>query len=334
MPAAGTLGVKRVNGAALERLDRVLDEARLIERVGVDHHLHVVVVGNRQAAVDRRRRRAPIFVQLERAGATSDHLLERRRTRRIAFAGETEVDRQCVGGLDHAADVPRSRRARGGEGAMRRTGAAAEHGGDAGHQRLLHLLRADEVNVRIEAAGGEDLAFTGDHFGAGSDDDRDVGLNVGIAGLADRCDAAAGEPDVGLDDSPMVEDQRVGDDGVDRALLVGDLALPHAVTDHLAAAELHLFAIGTKVLFHFDDDVGIGKPHAVARGGSKHLGIGGALHLGGHASSCEALAASRSELSHHLLAKAVDRALAGERDERDFARLSRLEPHCRTGSDV
>jgi hypothetical protein len=45
--------VKGVDGAALERLDGILDEARLVERVGVDHHLHVVVVGDGEAAVDR-----------------------------------------------------------------------------------------------------------------------------------------------------------------------------------------------------------------------------------------------------------------------------------------
>ena len=60
----------------------------LVQRIGVDHHLHVVVVGDAQAIVDRGRRRAPVLVQLERAGAGLDHLLERGRARRIALAGE------------------------------------------------------------------------------------------------------------------------------------------------------------------------------------------------------------------------------------------------------
>src|SRR5262245_47753433 len=47
-----------------------------------------------------------------------------------------------------------------------------------------------------------------------------------------------------------------------------------------------------------------------------------------------ALAASRSEPSHHLLAKAVDRALAGERNERDLARLSRFEAHRGAGGNI
>ena len=69
-------------------------------------------------------------------------------------------------------------------------GAAAQHRGDAGHQRFVDLLRADEMDVRVEAAGGEDLAFARDHFGARPDDDGDAGLDVGIAGLADRARSA------------------------------------------------------------------------------------------------------------------------------------------------
>ena len=67
VPAAGALGVEGVDGAALEGGDSVLDEARFVQRVGVDHHLHVVIVGHRQRAVDGRGRRAPVLVQLEAA---------------------------------------------------------------------------------------------------------------------------------------------------------------------------------------------------------------------------------------------------------------------------
>ncbi len=134
------------------------------------------------------------------------------------------------------------------------------------------------MDVGVEAAGGEDFSFARDHLGAGADDDGDVRLDVGIAGLADGRDAAVLDADVGLDDAPVIEDQRVGDDGIDRALLVGDLRLAHAVADHLAAAEFHLFAIGGEIFFDLDDQVGIGEPHAVAGGGAEHVGIGRAFH--------------------------------------------------------
>ena len=45
--AAGALGVEGVDGAALEGRDGVLDEARFVQRVGVDRHLHVHLVGDR-----------------------------------------------------------------------------------------------------------------------------------------------------------------------------------------------------------------------------------------------------------------------------------------------
>ena len=68
------------------------------------------------------------------------------------------------------------------------------------------------------AAGGEDLALAGDRLGARPDDDVDAGLDVGVAGLADAGDLAVLDADIGLDDAPVVDDQRVGDDGVDGAL--------------------------------------------------------------------------------------------------------------------
>ena len=45
------------------------------------------------------------------------------------------------------------------------------------------------------------------------------GWMSGLPALPMRGDAAVLEADVGLHDAPVVEDQRVGDDGVDRALL-------------------------------------------------------------------------------------------------------------------
>src|SRR5437879_4007596 len=49
----GALGVEGVNGAALESLHRILDEAGLVQRIGMDHHLDVGTVGDRKAVVDR-----------------------------------------------------------------------------------------------------------------------------------------------------------------------------------------------------------------------------------------------------------------------------------------
>jgi hypothetical protein len=72
----------------------------------------------------------------------------------------------------------------------------------------------------------------------------------------------------------VIEDQRIGDDGVDGAAPARDLALAHAVADHLAAAEFHLLAIGGEILLHFDDEIGVGEPDAVTRGRPEHVGVG------------------------------------------------------------
>ena len=136
------------------------------------------------------------------------------------------------------------------------------------------------MDVRIEAAGGEDLAFARDHFGAGADNDGDAGLDVRIAGLADRRDEPVLQADVGFDDPPMVEDDGVGDDRVDGAARVRGLRLAHAVADHLAAAELHLLAVSGEVLLDLDDELGVGEAHPVAGRGTEHLGVVGARQGG------------------------------------------------------
>jgi hypothetical protein len=126
-----------------------------------------------------------------------------------------------------------------------------------------------------ETARGQDLALARDHVGARADDDGHARLDIRIARLADGADIAFLDRDVGLDDAPVVDDQRIGDDGVGRALLVGGLRLAHAVADHLAAAEFHLLAIAGKILLHLDDEIGVGQPHPVAGGRPEHVGIDG-----------------------------------------------------------
>jgi hypothetical protein len=66
-----------VDRAALHRADRILDEARLIERVGMNGDLHVEFIGHAEAGVDRSGRRAPVFVQLQADGSRTHLLTER-----------------------------------------------------------------------------------------------------------------------------------------------------------------------------------------------------------------------------------------------------------------
>ena len=113
--AARAFGVEGAQRAALRRRDRVLDEARFVERVAVDRDLGVGLVGHAQAAVDRRGRGAPVLVQLQADGAGLDLLAQRLGLARVALAEKAEVHREAFGRLQHARDVRRAGRAGGGE---------------------------------------------------------------------------------------------------------------------------------------------------------------------------------------------------------------------------
>lgn len=158
----------------------------------------------------------------------------------------------------------------------------SEHCREAGVQGILDLLRADEVDMAVETACRDDLALARDHLRPRPDDDRDARLGIGVARLAERGDPAVPEGDVGLEDAGVVDDERVGDDGVDRPLGAGELRLRHAITDRLAAAELYFLAVDRQVAFNLDDQIGVGKPDAVARRRAVHVGISGAGDAGGH----------------------------------------------------
>src|ERR1700731_2929229 len=198
-----------MNIASLEGGDRVFDKTGFVERIGVDRDGDVELLGDRQTAIDRRRGRAPILVQFEGEGAGLDHFDERLRLRCVALAEEAEIDRETLRRLQDAREVPRPRRAGRGGSAGGRAGAAAEQRRDAAVERLFGELRADQVDVAVDAAGRDDLALAGDDLSARADDDVDTGLDVGVAGLADAADAAIADRDIGFDDAPMIEDYGV-----------------------------------------------------------------------------------------------------------------------------
>src|SRR6185436_10449714 len=130
----------------------------------------------------------------------------------VSLAQEPEIERQPFGRFEHAVDVPFT----GGAGGCARpigwSGPAANHRGDAAVKSLPGLLRTDEVNVRIDSACSQDAMLTGDDLGRRPDFEawRDIVLNVGIARLSDRGNTPVANPDVGLDDSPVVEQNGVG----------------------------------------------------------------------------------------------------------------------------
>src|SRR5208283_4358752 len=117
-------------------------------------------------------------------------------------------------------------------------------------------------------AGRDDLPLGGDDLGAGPDDDPriDAALGQRVARLAHGHDPAVPDADVALDDAPVVDDHRVGDDkvAVSRAHRLFEGALVLSVADRLAAAEDRLLAVVAIVLLDLDDQLGVGQPDAIA----------------------------------------------------------------------
>ena len=216
--AAGAFGVVRVNRAALERRDRIVDVARLVQRVGVDRDLDVV-----PSATAGSSRSPPASCPSPRAASG------RSRRRRICSSrpSGSEVlplprNPKFIGSASVACSISSTCRAPGVQVValvpVAGPGAAADERRHAARERLVHLLRADEVDVRVDPAGREDQALAGDRFRRDADDHsvRHAGHHVGIAGLADAGDAPVLDADVGLADAGPVDDERVGDDAVER----------------------------------------------------------------------------------------------------------------------
>src|SRR5579863_7949733 len=99
------------------------------------------------------------------------------------------------------------------------------------------------MDVRVDAAGGDNLALASDHFSSGADNDRDVRLDIRISTFPDRCNPAVFDRDICLHYSPMIEYQRIGNDRIHRALTPRTLLLPHPVADDFPTSKLHLLAI-------------------------------------------------------------------------------------------
>ena len=114
------------------------------------------------------------------------------------------------------------------------------------------------MDMRVESAGGHDQVLSGDDFSCGADDEIgiDTSHGVRIAGLSHFDDAAVADADIAFHDSPMIDDQSVGDDEIEcaaDAFARRGTALAHAVADHFTAAESDFVAISGIVTLDFDD---------------------------------------------------------------------------------
>src|SRR5262249_53966162 len=95
-------------------------------------------------------------------------------------------------------------------------GAAAQQGGQAAGDGGLTQLRANEMHMRVDAAGSGGEIFAGDDFGAVSEHQlRSNGrLNERVGGLGDADVAAGANAAVSFDDAAVVQDYSIGDDEI------------------------------------------------------------------------------------------------------------------------
>ncbi len=120
----------------------------------------------------------------------------------------------------------------------------------------MRLLRADEMNVGVETARGEDQPFAGDDLGGDADHHvlRDAGHDIRIACLADAGNQAAFDADVGLVDSGVVHDEGIGDDAVERVGITDAGRLSHAFANDFSAAKFAFVAIRRVVLLDLENE--------------------------------------------------------------------------------
>ena len=225
MAAAGAFGVEGVDGAALERLDRVFDEAGFVQRVRVDHHLHVVIVGDRQRssrwrpascpsprAVSARRRRLrparPVPPAARRCALPA-------KPRFIGKASAASIMRaMCHGpGVQVVANVPVAGPVP--PPSMEVTPLISASSICCGQMKWICVSKPPAVRILPSPAmisvPGPMMMST-------------PGWMSGLPALPIAAICPSRMRDVGLHDAPMIENDGVGDDRIGRAIRASNLA--------------------------------------------------------------------------------------------------------------
>ncbi len=215
MSAAAAFDVEGVDRASIEDAEGVGDRQALVEAVGVQRDLHVVLLGDAQRGVERASVRAGVLVHLEPADAALLQRLEQRGVdRRRAATEEADVDRPRVERGERVAQPPGGVDA----DAPHRAELLAEDRRDAGRERGLHDARRHQVHVGVDGARRGDQALAADDGGAVADDDVDA--VEGVAGCPPGRSPLIRPSRMPIDTlrmpSDRVEHQDVGDDEVAR----------------------------------------------------------------------------------------------------------------------
>ena len=65
--------------------------------------------------------------------------------------------------------------------------------------------------MRVDSAGSEYMSFTRQYFGAGTNNNIDTALSVGVAGFTYGEDASIFDTYIGFDYSPVINNDGIGD---------------------------------------------------------------------------------------------------------------------------
>src|SRR5262245_21392164 len=134
------------------------------------------------------------------------------------------------------------------------------------------------MDMDVDPPGRDDLAFSNDDLRSWSNNYGHFWLDVRITCFTYSGDPSVLDTEIGLDNSPVVENERISDYRVDCSFVTRTLRLPHAVANNFPAAELRLFTIRCTVLFYFDNEIRICKAHLIADCWAKHLRISVSFH--------------------------------------------------------
>ena len=274
--AAGSLGVVRMDGSSADGRKRIFDASAFVQSIGVDGNLDIELIGNVEAVVNDRRRCAPVLVDFQAHRTGFDLLNQRSLVGAVALAEKTKVHRIFLCGFQHHAQIPRSRGTRRCVRAVRRAGAAADHRGHAAVEGAVNLLRADKVDVSIDAACRNDHTLAGQSLGRCADRHaRSHAVHdIRVSGFSDAGDFSVFDSDVCFYNACSIHDQSVCDDKIKVSVSAAGLnGLSHTVADGFAAAEFYFIAVCGVVFFDFNHKAGVGKADLIADGRTVHSGI-------------------------------------------------------------
>lgn len=237
--------------------------------------MKVEMIGKRKEIVDRRRCEKKVIMKFKEEGEGEKNLLKWEGKRGIEIEEKKDINRKEIEGMDKKGDVKGERSEGGGKSEMRGEGEEEKNEGDERIKRIIKMLRRDEMEMGIDEERGEDIELERDDISEGEDDDRDEGMSIGIEWIEDEGDEKVEKKDIRIVDEDMVEDKRIGDEGVNRELGEGKMDMENKVEDKIEEEEIKLIEIGGEVEIELDDEISIGKEKIVEKGGEENLRIGG-----------------------------------------------------------